>query len=685
MNYTLLAFLTYAIVTAIGMVGLGNIFWSVIKTSCPSPKHSAPTEHPLFIVGLSFFLGYLLYEEFFYLLAAAQLFSEALVTIAGGLLTVTGIGWLIRKKLNLQKQARILVASPLETAVLTSMFMFVYFWNLYPMYDVDSMHDYLPSIVNLLKHGGLYFSPYEWVIHFGPRAENMVYGLGLALKPDSSIFPQQIHGISKVMMLLIVYGAARTMGLESLSLLAPAFIMSEEHIVASGTNVHVHINMAYALALFLMYYSIFHWIKHENLRYFWISLNAALFAILCKYNALYHLVLYVVIITVMCILHRDIRRALLLQVKPRIGILQTVVSLVATIPFLFRFSTTGSPFFPINVGPFKTNYYDDVYQFLLSVDAWALSFSDAIKNLTAFMVWPGILSLKILGGLALLSACTTLLVAKNAHKFVKHGFIFFILTVLIVIVQQISMAGEMRYYRFGIGIYAISATFFIAAILLEVFALLTWPKFFTTLATWLTIVSVSLYCVRYSFDVMRHRATYQNIIAFTSGTISESAIMAERWPPGSYSTLQNLALNERELGLLLTMGWPEFVNPVPGRQIAFGKTGALPSYAYFDTGSFAYELQLHGIKTVFNQLANSSDYPFPGGVAYEVLQQCGHPLIEASTEFLELSSICLEDLASQRNSAAGVAILNSIIKDIQSRPTYRPFVTPPFGGGVWLR
>ena len=57
---------------------------------------------------------------------------------------------------------------------------------------------------------------------------------------------------------------------------------------------------------------------------------------------------------------------------------------------------------------------------------------------------------------------------------------------------------------------------------------------------------------------MRHRATYQDIIAFTWGNISESAIMAERWPPGSYSQLQNLGLKEGELGLLLFMGWPEF-------------------------------------------------------------------------------------------------------------------------------
>lgn len=685
MNYTLLAWLAYAIVTAIGMVGLGNIFWSVIKNNCPSPKPSAPTEHPLFIVGLSFFLGYLLYEELLYLLAAVQLFRPVTVTIAGGLLTATGIGWLIRRKLELQKQAQVLVASPLETAVLAAMIMFVYFWNLYPMYDVDSMHDYLPSIVNLLKHGGLYFSQYEWVLHFGPRAENMIYGLGLALKTESSIFPQQIHGISKVVMLLIVYGAARTQGLEALSLLAPAFILSEEHIIASGTNVHVHINMAYALALFLMYYSIVIWLQYESPRYFWISLNATLFAILCKYNALYHLILYAVIVTVMCILHRNIRSTLFLKPKPRMGVLQIAVTLMATIPFLFRWSATGSPFFPINLVPFETHYYDVVYQFLLSRDAWTLSLPDALKNLTAFMVWPGILSLKILGALALLAACTALLAAKPPSKFGSNGFVFFIITVLIVIVQQISQAGEMRYYRFGIGIYALSATFFVAAILMEVFAFLNLPRIFPPLATWLTIALVSYYCARYSFDVMRDRATYQNIIAFTSGKVSEQAIMAERWPPGSYSQLHTLALNESELGLILTMGWPEFVHPVAGRQIGFGKTGALPAYAYFDAGSFANELQVRGIKTIFNQLAISSDYPFPGGVAYHVLQQCGQPMIEASTEFLELSPICLEDLARKRNSAAGTAILNSIIKDIQSRPTYRPFVTPPFGGGVFLR
>ncbi len=685
MNFSLLAFLAYAIVTAIGMVGLGHIFWTVIKTNCPAPKLSAPVEHPLFILSLSFFLGYLLYEEFLYLLAAVQLFRPVMVTLMGTLLSVTGIGWLYRQNFSLKKQVQVLVASPLETAVLASMLLFVYFWNLYPMYDVDSMHDYLPSIVNLLKHGGLYFSPYEWVLHFGPRAENLIYALGFAVKQDSSIFAQQIHGISKVMLLLSVYGAAKTLGLESLSLLAPAFILSEEHIIASGTNVHVHINIAYVLALLLMYYSVVIWAKYENLRYFWISFNAGLFAILCKYAALYHLVVYVAIIIVVCILHRDIRSALFLKSKPRLGMLQIAVTLMATIPFLYRWSTTGSPFYPFNLGPFETNYYDAVYQFLLSGDAWTLSLPDALKNLTAFMVWPGILSLKILGALALLTACTTILANKTPNKFVVHAYILFTISVLLVIVQQISLAGEMRYYRFGIGIYALSATFFVKSILLEVLSFLNWPRIFSSLATWITIVLVSSYCALYSFDVMNHRATYQDIIDFTTGKTSEPEIMNQRWPPGTYSQLHTIALEESELGLILTMGWPEFVHPVPGRQIGFAKTGALPSYAYFDAGSFAYELQERGIKTIFNQLADSPNYPFPGGVAYGVFQKCGHPLIEGSTELLGLSPICLKDLARKRNSAAGVAILNNIIKDIQSRPTYRPFVTPPYTRGLWLR
>ena len=687
MNYTLLAFLAYAIVTAIGMVGLGNIFWSVIKTSCPSPKPSAPTEHPLFIVGLSFFLGYLLYEEFFYLLAAAQLFRPALVTIAGGLLTVTGIGWLIRKRHNLQKQARILVALPLESVVLTSMIMFVYFWNLYPMYDVDSMHDYLPSIVNLLKHGGLYFSPYEWINYFMGRGENMVYALGLALKPASSVFAQLVHGISKVMLILTVYGAARTLGLGTLSLLASAFILSEEHIIASGTNGHVHINIAYAMSLFFLYYSIVIFLKYQDTRYFYVSFNAVLFAILCKYAALYHLLLYGILIFAIVFLHQDIRRQLSQSLSLNLILFQLPAILISAYPFLFRWAQTGSPVFPISIGPFHTPYYDDAVQILLKLFTYRLSPADALKTFSSFMVWPGILSSKILFPVAFLAAGIQLLASKPPHSHFVHGVIFFVLSVTIVLVQQITMVFEMRYYRFGIGIYALSATFMIGAIL----QLLTF--FHNSLqplakpGAWAIVFLAGIYCFRYSFDVMRDRATLPEIVQFIRGTVSEAEIFEKHYPEykDSYRQLLQLELNVEHLGLLLKMGWPEFIYPVSGRQIAFGKTGAIPSHAYFDEGSFAQELHDREIHVVFNQRATEPHYPFPGGAAYTVLQRCGRPLVATSTQYIELSLDCLVRLTKNRNIPASRDKLNVAIEALQSQPPYNPFTPPSYGVSGYFR
>lgn len=687
MNYTLLAWLAYAIVTAIGMVALGNIFWSVIKNNCPLPRLSAPTEHPLFIVGLSFFLGYLLYEELLYLLAAVQLFRPVTVTIAGGLLTATGIGWLIRRKLELQKQAQILIASPLETVVLAAMIIFVYFWNLYPMYDVDSMHDYLPSIVNLLKHGGLYFSKYEWVNYFMGRGENMVYALGLALTPKSSVFAQLVHGISKVMLMLTVYGAARTLGLGTLSLLTPALILSEEHIIASGTNGHVHINIPYALSLFFIYYSIVIFLKYQNYRYFYISLNAVLFAILCKYAALYHLLLYGTLTITIVFLHQDIRRQILQTPSLKLVLFQIPVILIAAYPFLFRWSLTGSPVFPAALGTFHTVFYDDSIQKLLRLFTYGLSGLDAIKNLSAFMVWPGILSSKILVPVALVAAITKLTSRNSQTPFFDYGIIFFVLSSVIILVQQLVMVFEMRYYRFGIGIYALSATSLLSSIVRQLIANCHLPKSFVSPVTWALVLLVGAYCVRYSFDVMRDRATFAEIIRFSKGAEPESEILERHYPEykTGYRQLLGLRLDDQHLGLLLEMGWPEFIYPVPGQQIAFGKTGAIPSYAYFDEGSFAHELHEKGIRTVFNKKATDSNYPFPGGAAYTVLQRCGRPLLGSTREYLELSANCLISLSATKDIRGGNAKLHGAIIELLSRPAYSPFTPPTYGTTGYFR
>ena len=144
-------------------------------------------------------------------------------------------------------------------------------------------------------------------------------------------------------------------------------------------------------------------------------------------------------------------------------------------------------------------------------------------------------------------------------------------------------------------------------------------------------------------------------------------------------------LDDQHLGLLLEMGWPEFIYPVPGRQIAFGKTGAIPSHAYFDEGSFAQELHNREIHTVFNQRATQPDYPFPGGAAFTVLQRCGRPLVPTSTEYLELSADCLVQLAATQNTLLGREELNIAITDMKSKPTYHPFNQPTYGVSGWLR
>ena len=687
MNFSLLAFLAYAIVTGIGMVGLGHIFWTVIKTNCPAPKLSAPLEHPLFIVGLSFFLGYLLYEEFLYLLAAVQLFRPVTVTLMGTLLSVTGIGWLYRQNHSLKKQVQVLVASPLETAVLVSMLLFVYFWNLYPMYDVDSMHDYLPSIVNLLKHGGLYFSPYEWVNYFMGRGENMVYALGLALNPKSSVFAQLLHGISKVMLMLTVYGAARTLGAGTLSLLAPALILSEEHIVASGTNGHVHINIAYAMSLFFLCYSLAIFLKFENNRYFWVSLNSALFAIICKYAALYHALLYGVIILIIMIAHPDIRRQVWKPPTFPFGSLQLTALLIALLPFLFRWLYTHSPVFPFDLGPLHTPYYDKSVQILIKLFHYGISPAEALKTWSSFMVWPGILSSKILFPLAFLAVITMLLGNKLPQKQFIYGGIFFVLSATLVLVQQTTLVFEMRYYRFGIGVYVLSATFFIDSIMQQLFEFRNWLKPFAKPGTWAVVILASIFCVRYSFDVMRDRATFTEILQFTKGAVSETQILEKHYPKykDSYLKLLALDLDSQQLGLLLEIGWPEFIYPVPGRQIAFGKSGAIPSSAYFDEGSFALELHQRQIRTIYNQEATDPDYPFRGGAAFGVLQRCGSPLVGASKEYLELSVDCLGQLAATKDISAGAEKLNIAIAGMNSRPAYNPFNPPPYGVAGWLR
>lgn len=92
------------------------------------------------------------------------------------------------------------------------------------------------------------------------------------------------------------------------------------------------------------------------------------------------------------------------------------------------------------------------------------------------------------------------------------------------------MVFEMRYYRFGIGIYALSATSLLSSIVRQLIANCHLPKSFVSPVTWALVLLVGAYCVRYSFDVMRDRATFAEIIRFSKGAEPESEILRDIIP-----------------------------------------------------------------------------------------------------------------------------------------------------------
>ena len=686
MNFTLLAFLLYAVATSVGIIGIGHVCWSVIRSNFPQRNTSTLIEHPLLTLGICYLHGYLFYETTFFLLALAHLFHPAIVTTAGGVLFAIGTRNLYRSRRQLILHINTLMANPLETAVLFSMLTFVFFWNLYPMYDIDSMFTYLPSINNQLLHRGVYFSPYEIFTNFGPLGSYRIYALGLSLSPTSSTFAQIMHGLSKAMLIMTAYGAARALGLGTLSLLTPALILSEEHIIASGTNGHVHINIVYTLSIFLLYYSVVTLLRHNDGRYFYVGLNAMLFAVTCKYAALYHMLMYGLLLPVICTLHPDIRKLVWRPPSLQLGTLQIAMAIATSLQYYYRWYATGSPVFPTDIGPFHTMFYDRSQQVLLHLFHYGLTFADALKTLTSFMVWPGILSSKILLPLAFLVASTLLLRRKSPQDHDVYGAIFLIASVIIVLVQQITFVFEMRYYRFGIGIYALCATFLVSTILRQLFESHDWLQSYARHGTWAMVLLVSAYSVHYSFDVMRDRPTFTEIVQFIKGTISEKSILEKHHSKfqDSYRKLLSLHLDNQQLGLILTMTWPEFVYPVPGRQIGFGKTGAIPSYAYFDEGSFARELRQRDIQFIFNQLAKTAEYPLPGGAVYAVLRKCGTRLTNSDAEFLKLSTPCLDQLAIAQNIPGGIEKLNTAVFDIAAKPSYEAFNPPPYGTDGWM-
>ena len=560
------------------------------------------------------------------------------------------------------------------------------FWNLYPAFDVDSLAFYFTYILEFLEKGHKFYSQAADIRHSVPIGENYLFALGFALQPNSTVFAQVIHGISKVMLMLCAYGSARILGAGSLSLLAPAFILSEEHVIASGANHFVRINMPLTFSIFLIGVSLYLFVTKKHSAFLFLALIAVLNAMTCKYLGVAYLAITLATLVFWIIYNKDVLSSLKENITKKQILILCFFIMAAAIPYLFNWVVTGSPVFPAALGPLTPKFYDTVATTLAKDHHYAFSLPDAIKNLTTFMVWPGILASKLLFPLALIAGFMGLLSKKEKRPLLQTALVFFFLSLIIVSISETYMIYEMRYYRYGIGIYSLAGTLLIAYILKTITDLRMLEKLRPTIS-FLFIILFCAYAVRYSFNVMNtSRPSFTKIINFLTLKESEEDIIQEHYADEQtdFEEYQKLKPTNMNTGFILPFSWPHTHFKIKGKNLAFLNSSLIASQDFFDKGLFAEALLKNHIEFIFNQKATNKNYPMEGASVFEVLEKCGQPLKENSNEFLTLNQSCLEDLSKQKNTTDAKKKLTKAAHKALSYPPYKPFNPPPYGGPAKL-
>jgi len=674
----------YVLWIALGIVGVGHFVWS----RCTKKIKEEPSDfasHSLLTLSILWLLGYFFYEGFLSLLSVTHLFYPVFVTALGVILSGAGVIWLVRESkfrffAVLKKEN-----SPFELAVLTGLCAFVFFWNIYPTFDVDSLASYFITINNFLQNGGRTFERFADVRLSMPLGENLLYAFGFALNPHSTLFAQLMHGVSKVMLILGVYGAARSLGAGNLALLAAALIASNEHIVASGANLSVRINVQLAQALFLAFFSLFIFIAKRRKAYLFLSLLAVLNAVSCKFLGLVYLAVILLILGIVLFLHKKLRDDawLLLKKEPRCLAVLALGVLFLCPNYLYNWYATGSPFFPASIGPFQSIFYDPVSAELGRRFHYGITFPEALKNVTAFMVWPGILPMKMLFPLILLSGAAAIFLQKNLERSLKYGLCFSLISITMVLLQALYMTFEMRYYRFGIGIYALSCTLLVLFLFQSFIENFKLKKIEKTLSVVL-IIFACWYCIRDSFDTMgRQRPSVSDIMDFAFGKKTEYQIIDKYQPDiqAKAANLNSLNIPLNELGVFVGLHWPHVYYPVAGYHLGLVQTAAVPSEAYFDEGLMADEFKRKGIRYIFNDnIILKPDDPWTNAKVYSLLLDCGRPMLSGDWSILELSQPCLDKWIAKKDLASGQKRLGENMARLRSEERYVPFNIPPFGG-----
>ncbi|MBF0532869.1 MAG: hypothetical protein HQL23_07230 [Candidatus Omnitrophica bacterium] len=672
------------LLTMIGVLGIGLWLVTTIRqTNEINSNHQYSIENYYLILGVSWFIGYLAYESFLSFLALVHLFRPINLLAIIHLLAGFGLFGFWKIWPHFKRHLFLSSQNSFQNMLLLPILGFVFFWNCYPTFVVDDLTSYFYAIQLMLEKGGFFYSQYSDARLSLPMGENLLYAIGFSLQNKSFLFPQLIMGVSKVMFVLTVYGAVEMFTGGVWPLLASAFIASEEHFIFSGVNRFVVLNIPLMFAVFMMFWGLFAAAQFRRKDYLIWSWLAIFFALNCKYVSLLYLFVYFIFFIVLFgndqfILNRQRRIFFSLPTTLTLGL----IGVVTMFQYLWRLLATGSPLFPMPLGIFKPYFYDP---FAIEIGrAWhfSLNVGTAIKNVTAFMVWPGILPLKILPIVGIIVAILSFSPKWKINQKFLFGIYCLFLSIILVVVQEIYVVFEMRYYRFGLGLAAFSATVLLSCIFDYFYSYVQGFHRLKNFSCYVLILPVVVFCIKSSFGVLSpYRPDRKAILAFISGKTTESSIIETYYPEGNQviSTINRYHIPKENIGLFLTGSWPQAAYRISGNNFALANADALPSRAYFDKVLLAKIFLKNNIQYIFNRGMLGPGYPLQLGTTFDLVNECGTVLEKKEITIWELNKACLKEQTYSKDPSAGESLYKNAHEYLTTLEKYDPFLPPPYG------
>lgn len=659
--------------------------------------------HPLQFVSVGWVLGYFLLESALTALGCLHLFYPATVVGLSIASIIFGAAAQLRTKprnslpLEFRKLAR-----P-DVAGLIAICGFVFFWNLYPSFDIDSLNNYYHAVRSLFEHGGFYYAPTNYIALSLPLSPNFLYASGFVLFPDSLLYPQLLHGVGKVFAVLFVYGTGLRWGLKPFeALIAPILMASEEHFLASGANSFVRVADQMLAGFSLLGVGFVEMFIGNYAGGFVTAILGASVAAAGKYLGVAFPPLVWGVATLQVALKWRAE-------EPAIGLRKffktkqptfstalkagVLISFLASLIYLKNWALTGSPVYPAQLAFIEPRDYDRVTREVGRFFQYALPLGLALKSFSAFFVWPGVLSTKILPAMLAGVCSAELVVRKKLSRLTKISLSLFPLLLLFVLILEVFCVYEMRYHRYYLGVSSLAASLLIISSIDLIAEILStflrsnkFAHFSRTLLLAAVVPGLALFSYKYSFDVMGPtRPTAGQIVDFLKNRVTEKEIFKIYDPYREVvSRIRDSGANDSNMGYIAPMNWPVYLAKLPGHNFSFFLTAAMPALSFFDEGLIAREFLKHQLRYFFIYGKDVQSYPQKSGTFGRLLATCGvrklPPTADIDFYFYELNSECLTRLAANADVQKANTRMQTMLENLRRHPAYNPFNVPLYSG-----